>query len=225
MAGDPGYVDVLASLRERLDEWMEETDDPLLKGPVEPPPGAQINEPNQRSAGDTVRVVSPDPADVSGSGSACQTPGSLAILRIGSGSWPLTRSAMVTDSRTSRMLAPQRDPDLLEGLRVAQEGELVGRLAVDAPQRAVDLADDLGEGDVLGRPGEPVAALCPGTPPHQPGVTQLREDGVEEPQRNLLVGGDPLGGHRTLLRAAGELDHRPHRVVRLGRDRHRPILA
>jgi N-sulfoglucosamine sulfohydrolase len=66
VAGDPAYVEVLASLRTRLEEWMEETDDPLLKGPVEPPPGAQVNEPNQRSAGDTVRVVSPDPADVSG---------------------------------------------------------------------------------------------------------------------------------------------------------------
>jgi hypothetical protein len=66
VAGDPSYVEVLASLRDRLDQWMERTDDPLLKGRVEPPPGAQINEQNQRSAGDTLRVVSPDPADVSG---------------------------------------------------------------------------------------------------------------------------------------------------------------
>ncbi len=66
LVADPKHADVLAELRARLERWMEETDDPLLRGPVEPPPGAQINEPNQRSAGDTVRAVSPDPADVSG---------------------------------------------------------------------------------------------------------------------------------------------------------------
>ena len=34
---------VLAELRERLEDWMRETDDPLLDGPVEPPPGALVN--------------------------------------------------------------------------------------------------------------------------------------------------------------------------------------
>jgi hypothetical protein len=38
---------------------MRYADDPLLQGPVEPPPGAQVNEPSQRSAGDTVRVAPP----------------------------------------------------------------------------------------------------------------------------------------------------------------------
>jgi N-sulfoglucosamine sulfohydrolase len=65
LAADPGHLEVLASLRQRVEDWMEETDDPLLQGPVEAPRGAQINEPSQRSSGDTLRVVEP-PADVPG---------------------------------------------------------------------------------------------------------------------------------------------------------------
>jgi N-sulfoglucosamine sulfohydrolase len=49
---DPAYVEIAADLRARLERWMRKTDDPLLHGPVPPPPGAQINLPDQRSAGD-----------------------------------------------------------------------------------------------------------------------------------------------------------------------------
>jgi N-sulfoglucosamine sulfohydrolase len=47
---DPAYAGVAADLRARLEGWMRETDDPLLHGPVPPPPGAQINLQDQRSA-------------------------------------------------------------------------------------------------------------------------------------------------------------------------------
>jgi N-sulfoglucosamine sulfohydrolase len=67
LAGDPAHADVLGSLRERLDEWMVQTDDPLLQGQVGAPLGAQINERTQRSAGDTLRVVGSTPTDVSSS--------------------------------------------------------------------------------------------------------------------------------------------------------------
>lgn len=36
---DPAYAAVLASLRERLADWQQRTDDPLLRGPVPHPPG------------------------------------------------------------------------------------------------------------------------------------------------------------------------------------------
>jgi N-sulfoglucosamine sulfohydrolase len=50
LAGDPLHADVLAELRERLERWMIDTDDPLLDGDVAPPPGAVLNTPDARSA-------------------------------------------------------------------------------------------------------------------------------------------------------------------------------
>jgi N-sulfoglucosamine sulfohydrolase len=52
LAGDPAYADVLAGLRARLEQWMTDTDDPLLAGHVDPPSGVDINLPDQRSASD-----------------------------------------------------------------------------------------------------------------------------------------------------------------------------
>lgn len=46
---DPAYATVLRELRDRLDRWMEETDDPLRHGHVLPPDGASINARHQRS--------------------------------------------------------------------------------------------------------------------------------------------------------------------------------
>ncbi len=54
VAADPARSEVLAEMRGRLDAWMRETDDPLLDGPVEPPPGAIVNEQWQVSPDDPV---------------------------------------------------------------------------------------------------------------------------------------------------------------------------
>jgi hypothetical protein len=37
-------------MRDRLDAWMVQTDDPLLRGDPTPPPGAEVNDPDQISA-------------------------------------------------------------------------------------------------------------------------------------------------------------------------------
>jgi arylsulfatase A-like enzyme len=47
---DPAYGAVARDLRGRLRRWMEETDDPLLRGPVPLPPRGRANSPRQRSA-------------------------------------------------------------------------------------------------------------------------------------------------------------------------------
>jgi arylsulfatase A-like enzyme len=47
---DARYSGVLGDLRGRLERWMIETEDPLLAGHVDPPPGVDINTPDQRSS-------------------------------------------------------------------------------------------------------------------------------------------------------------------------------
>ena len=64
VAGDPANATVLAELRERLDAWMAERGDPLLDGPVAPPPGAEFNDPSQVSAADPTRIATADPTAV-----------------------------------------------------------------------------------------------------------------------------------------------------------------
>jgi N-sulfoglucosamine sulfohydrolase len=57
LAPDPSAAEVLAGMRARLDGWMRETSDPLLHGPVEPPPGVELNLPDQRSPSEPTVVV------------------------------------------------------------------------------------------------------------------------------------------------------------------------
>jgi N-sulfoglucosamine sulfohydrolase len=50
LAEDPAHGDIRADLGARLDDWMRDTADPLLDGPVGVPPGAWINSPDGQSA-------------------------------------------------------------------------------------------------------------------------------------------------------------------------------
>ena len=45
LISDSAVTPVLEDMRHRLDRWMDETEDPLLQGPVPPDPGAQLNDP------------------------------------------------------------------------------------------------------------------------------------------------------------------------------------
>ena len=54
---EPGCAALLADMRARLEEWMRDTEDPLLAGHVDPPPGVEINLPDQLAASEpTTRV-------------------------------------------------------------------------------------------------------------------------------------------------------------------------
>jgi arylsulfatase A-like enzyme len=50
-------ADVLTEMRDRLDRWMHETDDPLLAGPVPAPSGAKANDPDGRSPDEPPQVL------------------------------------------------------------------------------------------------------------------------------------------------------------------------
>jgi hypothetical protein len=49
LANEPSAASVLQEMRDRLEDWMRVTDDPLLYGPVLPPPGVELNDPDQLS--------------------------------------------------------------------------------------------------------------------------------------------------------------------------------
>jgi hypothetical protein len=54
---DEDYAGVLVDLRERLHEWMVNTDDPLLHGVIAPPVGAHINSQSQRSPDEPTQLI------------------------------------------------------------------------------------------------------------------------------------------------------------------------
>ena len=58
LSGDPARAHVLAAMRRRLIDWMEETEDPLLEGPIPAPPGAVLNDPGQSSPNDPLTAGS-----------------------------------------------------------------------------------------------------------------------------------------------------------------------
>ncbi|HEY0280110.1 MAG TPA: hypothetical protein VGC32_17745, partial [Solirubrobacterales bacterium] len=60
-AADPACAEALAEMRGRLAEWMRDTEDPLLDGPVHAPPGAEVNEQWQVSPDEPTRTVTADP--------------------------------------------------------------------------------------------------------------------------------------------------------------------
>jgi N-sulfoglucosamine sulfohydrolase len=57
LVGVADYEPILEEMRGRLQEWMVQTDDPLLRGPVSPPRGARINGQTQLSADEPTLTV------------------------------------------------------------------------------------------------------------------------------------------------------------------------
>lgn len=57
VAADPTLTSILDEMRERLDLWMEETDDPLRHGAVPAPSGAKINDPLGLSPREAPEIV------------------------------------------------------------------------------------------------------------------------------------------------------------------------
>ena len=77
----------------------------------------------------------------------------------------------------------------------------------------------LGERDLLGRLGEPVAAAGAAPGPHQAGVLQLEQDVLEELERDVLRLGELLALDG-LVAGGGHLDRGAHGVIGFGGDPH-----
>ncbi|UJA19788.1 sulfatase [Thermoleophilia bacterium SCSIO 60948] len=63
LVANPACARELGLLRAKLEAWMRETRDPLLDGPIAPPPGALFNLPEQRSAEEPPSVAGAHPFD------------------------------------------------------------------------------------------------------------------------------------------------------------------
>jgi N-sulfoglucosamine sulfohydrolase len=57
VAENSDYGSALVEMRGRLDRWMIETDDPILRGPLVPPAGVIVNDPDQLSPNDPVHPL------------------------------------------------------------------------------------------------------------------------------------------------------------------------
>ena len=96
----------------------------------------------------------------------------------------------------------QRDPDLLQRLRLRPCTRGLRALAPNRRQRPLDRADDVREDDLVGRLRQPVAALRAAPAGDDPDVLELAEDVLEELERDLLRLGDRLALDRLSPAAA-----------------------
>ena len=97
----------------------------------------------------------------------------------------------VTFSSTERRAAGPR-PRRRAGARRAGVVQILGRVLVDVGERALDRPDHVGDGDLVGLAGEPVAAAGAATAFTRPRVLQVEQDVLEELERDLLRLGQPL---------------------------------
>jgi N-sulfoglucosamine sulfohydrolase len=61
LAADTAHASTLEDMRGRLEQWMRDTEDPLLDGPIEAPEGASFNEQTQVSPDEPLTVARADP--------------------------------------------------------------------------------------------------------------------------------------------------------------------
>jgi hypothetical protein len=69
-----------------------------------------------------------------------------------------------------------------------------------------------GDRNLIRRPGQLKAALDATVTAHDPGMTQLTENVLQEVQRNALRSRYSLSLYRLLVRRIRKLDRGPHRV-------------
>ena len=134
----------------------------------------------------------------------------------GLGRLPSARWARVTDSRTARRLARTaiQTPAGFGGAGVLDG---LGPLAPNVSQGSFDGAYHLGQWDIFGRAGQPVAAGRAAAGSYDTCALQVVQDILHE-LRDTLGLGDPLpNGSRLFCRRARQLGGGAQRVISLGR--------
>ena len=117
------------------------------------------------------------------------------------GSSPAARSASVTCSTTARRLARtaiQTSLQRLGGAGVARRPRAARRGPTASGPSTARMTS--ATRDLLGRPGEPVAAVGAALAAHEAGVAQVAEDVLEELQRDALRRGDRVALRRAARR-------------------------
>ena len=131
------------------------------------------------------------------------------------GSSPETRSARVTSSSTVRRLARTAIQTSCRCSALPRYSIASGGRRLDVGDRALDGADDVGDRHLVGRPGQPVAALGAAAGADDAVVLELEQDVLEELQGDVLGLGQALALDRALV-GGGQLGGGPHGVVGLG---------
>ena len=121
----------------------------------------------------------------------------------------------MTFSSTVRRLARTAIQTFCRRLGVAVVLDRLRRGRLHVGDRALDGADDVGDGHLVGRLGQPVAAFGAAAGADDALVLELEQDVLEELQGNVLGFGQVSALDRALL-GSGQLGGCPHRVVGLG---------
>ena len=108
----------------------------------------------------------------------------------------------------------------LQRLGHARVLDLLGSLAADVRDRALDGADHVSQRDLGGILCQPVAAVGAPLALHEAGVLQVEQDVFQELERDLLRGRDVVTLDRPLAGSRRKLGARAHGVVDLGGDSH-----
>ena len=122
----------------------------------------------------------------------------------------------MTSSSTERMLARTAIQTSRRLSALPRVFDRLRRHRLDVRDRALDRADDVGDGHLGGRAGEPVAAFGAAAGAHQSLVLQLQQDVLEELEGDVLGGREALSLDGFPFAGGGKLDGGADGVIGLG---------
>ena len=120
---------------------------------------------------------------------------------------------------------PDRDPDVAQALGRALVVEILRSRLVDVRERPLDRPDDVGDGDVCGWTGEPIAALGAAPGLDQASVLHLQQDVLQELQGDSLGLREVAALDRLAILCGRQLERCSYGVIGLGADPHTTIVA